>query len=97
MTGCAVTRGQESAGQYVDDATITTRVKSRFAKDPTVSAMRIHVDTMKGVVHLTGTAKSEAERRQAVELARAVPDVKGVYDDMKVESASSDTGAGATR
>ena len=34
------------------------------------------------VVHLTGTAKSEAERRQAVELARAVPDVKGVQDDM---------------
>ena len=57
MTGCAVTGGQETTGQYVDDATITTRVKTRFAKDPTVSAMRINVETMKGVVQLSGNRR----------------------------------------
>lgn len=91
VTGCAVTRGQESTGQYVDDATITTRVKTRFAKDPTVSAMRIKVDTMKGVVNLNGTAKSNAERDQAVNLARSVPGVTDVQNNITVESASSDT------
>ena len=90
-TGCAVTSGQESTGQYVDDATITTRVKTRFAKDPTVSAMRINVGTMKGVVQLGGFAKSEAERQQAGQLAASVPGVKDVRNDIKLESASSDT------
>jgi osmotically-inducible protein OsmY len=91
MTGCAVTSGQESTGQYVDDAAITTRVKTRFAKDPTVSAMRIKVQTMKGVVQLTGFAKTEAEREQAAQLASSVPGVREVKNDVQVESASSDS------
>jgi hyperosmotically inducible protein len=90
VTGCAVTGGQETTGQYVDDATITTRVKTRFAKDPTVSAMRIKVDTMKGVVQLSGNAKSQAERDQAAQLAAAVPGVTNVKNDIQVETASSD-------
>ena len=89
-TGCAVTKGQETTGQYVDDATITTRVKTRYAKDPTVSAMHIHVDTMKGVVHLTGTAKSDAERAQAEKLAASTPDVKSVQNDIRLDTTSSD-------
>jgi hyperosmotically inducible periplasmic protein len=90
VAGCAVTKGQESTGQYVDDATITTHVKARFAKDPTVSAMHIHVDTMKGVVQLSGSAKTDAERRQAETLASTITGVKEVKNDIKVESASSD-------
>src|SRR2546423_11082752 len=91
VAGCAVTKGQESTGQYVDDATITTRVKARFAKDPTVSATHIKVETMKGAVQLSGTAKSEAERDQAVQLARSVPGVTDVKNNIQVESASSDS------
>ena len=91
VAGCAVTSGQESTGQYVDDATITTHVKARFAKDPTVSAMRINVDTMKGVVQLSGFAKNDAERKQAETLASTVSGVKEVKNDIKVESAASDT------
>ena len=91
ITGCAVTGGQETTGQYVDDATITTRVKTRFAKDPTVSAMRIHVETMKGVVQLNGNAKSQAERDQAAQLASSVPGVTKVENHLRVESATSDS------
>ena len=40
FTGCAVTSGQSTVGQAVDDATISTRVKARMAQDPNVSAMR---------------------------------------------------------
>jgi hyperosmotically inducible protein len=52
--------------------------------------MHIKVDTMKGVVTLSGAAKSEAERMQAEKLAASVPDVKSVQNDIKVESTSSD-------
>src|SRR5690349_4043345 len=69
VSGCAVTRGHETAGEYADDATITTRVKTRFAKDPSVSAMHIHVNTDKGMVTMSGTAKSQAEREHAQTIA----------------------------
>jgi len=97
VAGCAVTKGQETTGQYVDDATITTHVKARFAKDPTVSATHIKVDTMKGVVHLSGNAKSEAEREQAVQLARSISGVTDVKNDIHVESVSSDTNSSTNR
>ncbi|MEY2689460.1 MAG: hypothetical protein RL375_3659, partial [Pseudomonadota bacterium] len=47
-SGCAVTRGQESAGAYVDDSVITTAVKARFVGDKTVDATAISVETLKG-------------------------------------------------
>ena len=50
--GCAVTRDQSTVGEYVDDATITTRVKAKFAEDPTVSAMAISVETYGAAVRL---------------------------------------------
>jgi len=78
-----------SAGQYVDDATITTRVKSRFASDDTVSATRIKVETVKGVVELSGNVASEAEREQAVKIAKAVPDVRGVRNNLTIQASGS--------
>ena len=83
-TGCAVTSGQESTGAYVDDATITTRVKSRMAEDKTVAASRISVETLKGVVQLSGFAVSEAERQRAAQIAASVPGVKQVQNAVVV-------------
>lgn len=74
-TGCSVARNQQSVGSYVDDAGITTAVKAKFAEDKTVAATSISVETMKGVVQLSGFAKSQAEKDRAAALAR---DVKGV-------------------
>ncbi|MBN8637008.1 MAG: BON domain-containing protein [Anaerolineae bacterium] len=82
--GCAVTREQSTVGQYVDDTTITTRVKAKFAEDSTVSAMAISVETLKGVVQLSGFAKSMAERSKAEELARGTPGVASVKNDIVV-------------
>ncbi len=84
-TGCAVTREQSTVGQYVDDATITTRVKAKFAEDSTVSAMAISVETLKGVVQLSGFAKSNAERSKAEDLARATPGVVNIKNDIVVK------------
>lgn len=84
--GCAVTSGQSSVGQYVDDATISTRVKARFAEDPGVSALRLQVETLNGTVQLAGFAASQAEKDRAGQIARAVPDVKDVRNNIIVRS-----------
>ena len=86
LTGCAVTSGQSSAGEYVDDATITTQVKAKFAEDPQVSAMRIKVETLKGEVELSGFATSDAEKQRAADIARGVKNVKMVRNNIVVKA-----------
>jgi osmotically-inducible protein OsmY len=86
LQGCAVARDQQSVGSYVDDATLTTRVKAKFAEDSTVSAMSISVETLKGVVQLSGFAKSETERAKAESLARSVSGVASVRNDIIVRA-----------
>jgi hyperosmotically inducible protein len=88
-TGCAVTDRQSTVGNYVDDTTISTRVKAKMAADPDVSAMRIQVETLNGTVQLSGFAKSQDEKDKAAALARAVPDVKEVRNNIIVRPAGS--------
>lgn len=83
-TGCAVTRGQESVGAYVDDTTITTRVKSRFVENTDVDASAISVETLKGTVMLSGFAKSMREKSTAEEIARSVNGVKEVKNEIAI-------------
>ena len=83
-TGCAVTRDQESVGAYIDDSALTTRVKAKFAADPSVSAMAIGVETLKGTVQLTGFAKSGEEKSKAEMLARSTSGVQSVRNDILV-------------
>ncbi|WP_043114947.1 BON domain-containing protein [Solimonas soli] len=85
-SGCAVTRGQSTAGEYVDDATITTKVKAKFAEDATVSAMAISVETLQGVVQLSGFAKNQAEKDRAAQLASSTVGVKSVKNAIVVKS-----------
>ena len=82
--GCAVTRDQSTVAEYVDDATVTTRVKAKLAENPTVSAMSISVETLKGTVQLSGFAKSAAERNMAGDLARNTSGVKAVKNDIVI-------------
>lgn len=82
--GCAVGRGQSTAGAYVDDAAITTAVKAKFVEDKTVAASSISVETLNGTVQLSGFAKSGAEKSQAEAIARSVKNVKSVRNDITV-------------
>ncbi|HEY8906942.1 MAG TPA: BON domain-containing protein [Rhodoferax sp.] len=79
-TGCAVGRHQETVGAYVDDAGITTLVKARMAENGAVSATAISVETLNGVVMLSGFAKSASEKNTAEGIARGVKNVKSVRD-----------------
>jgi hyperosmotically inducible protein len=83
-TGCAVIRGQETPGAYVDDVAITTAVKAKFVEDKTVDAGAIKVETLNGTVALSGFAKSNAERAQAEYLARNTRGVREVRNSLTV-------------
>ena len=83
-TGCAVSRGQETVGAYVDDAGITTLVKSRMAESKLVSASSISVETLNGTVMLSGFAKNATEKTEAERIARGVNNVKLVKNEIAV-------------
>lgn len=82
--GCAVTRGQETVGAYVDDATITTQVKGRFVENKEVDAASIHIETLNGTVLLSGFAKSATEKVTAEQIARKVNGVKSVRNEIAI-------------
>ena len=82
--GCAVTRGQETVGAYVDDATITTQIKSRFVENKDVDAASIKVETLNGTVMLSGFAKNATEKATAETIARKVNGVKSVRNEIAV-------------
>ncbi|MDT7517407.1 BON domain-containing protein [Rhodoferax sp. TBRC 17660] len=71
-------------GAYVDDATITTQVKSRFVESKEVDAGAISVETMKGTVMLSGFAKSVLEKNSAERIARGVSGVRAVKNEVSV-------------
>ena len=81
-SGCAVSRGQETVGAYIDDAGITTLVKSRFFEDKDVAGSSISVETLKGTVLLSGFAKSSLERNKAESIARGVKGVTAVRNEI---------------
>ena len=74
----------KTVGQTIDDTAITTRVKTAMLNDPLVGGLRIDVDTFKGAVTLSGQVKSQAERDQAMTLARRVSGVTEVKDALQV-------------
>ena len=82
--GCAVIRGQETTGAYIDDAAITTAVKARFVENKDVDAASIKVETMKGEVMLSGFAKNSTEKSSAESLARNVKGVRTVRNEIAV-------------
>jgi osmotically-inducible protein OsmY len=78
----------KTVGETIDDATITTRVKTAFINDPAVGALRIDVDTFKGVVTLSGRVKSKDEEAKAIALARSIKGVTQVKSTLQIEPGS---------
>lgn len=86
MVSCAAIEGRETAGEYVDDATITTKVKAEIVKDPDLKVTQIGVETFKGTVQLSGFVDSAAKSSKAAQLAAAVNGVKQVKNDIVVKN-----------
>jgi hypothetical protein len=85
--GCRSTTGQ-STGEWVDDKTITARVKTALAATKIDTLTKVDVDTLQGTVYLTGIVDSEETRRRAVEAARNVSGVKNVESRLQVAGAA---------
>ncbi|MCE2907806.1 MAG: hypothetical protein RLZZ341_923 [Pseudomonadota bacterium] len=83
-SGCAVSRGQQTTGAYIDDASITTQVKSRMLSNPDVAGTSISVETLNGTVLLSGFAKSALEKSTAERIARDVNGVKSVRNEIAI-------------
>ena len=84
VSGCAVTRGQETVGAYVDDSAITTAVKARMIDNKNVDASSISVETLNGTVMLSGFAKSASEKTVAESVTWKVNGVKSVKNEIAV-------------
>ncbi|HSI59351.1 MAG TPA: BON domain-containing protein [Ideonella sp.] len=84
LPGCAVTRGQSTVGEYIDDTAITTAVKAKFVESKAVDASSISVETLEGTVMLSGFAKSSTEKASAESIARSVKGVKSVKNELAV-------------
>jgi len=85
LSGCTSTPTQRNAAEYVDDATISTKVKAAFIGDADVSLSDIEVETYRGVVQLSGFADSEMEADRATQLAQNVHGVKDVKNDIRLK------------
>jgi hyperosmotically inducible protein len=66
------------------DPGLTAAVKAKLLADPTVGGLKIDVDTLNGVVTLTGTVKSAAEKAEAVRIANDTTGVRAVTDNLKI-------------
>jgi osmotically-inducible protein OsmY len=74
----------KTVGETVDDATITTRVKTALINAPDVAALSIDVDTFKGVVTLSGRVKTPDEASRAMNVARGIDGVREVKSALQV-------------
>ena len=83
--GCAATDTRESTGQYLDDSVITTRVKTAIFNEPSLKVLQINVETYKSVVQLSGFVNTGADMNKAVDVAREVPGVQSVRNDLRLK------------
>jgi len=86
-SGCNLIKGKETTGQYVDDATLSTRAKAALVKDSTVSATDFDIQVYKGNVTLTGVAKNAGEVNRAMDDIKAVPGVVSVKNATRLATA----------
>ena len=82
MAGCAAMSGRETAGEYVDDATITTKVKATIIDQ--LGLKQIGVETMQDVVQLSGFVNSQQIKDRAGNIARSISGVRDVHNNLIV-------------
>jgi hyperosmotically inducible protein len=92
MAACTATRTQKTAGEQLDDSTVTAKVKTALARDPATSAYRIDVETFRGDVQLNGFVESADMKSSATRVAKSVEGVKQVSNNLKVQTSERTAG-----
>jgi osmotically-inducible protein OsmY len=85
LAACTSTTGK-TAGESVDDVTITSEVKTKLAAEKMSTLTKIGVDTDRRTVYLTGTVDNAEMRIRAEEIARSVKHVSGVVNNLTVRA-----------
>ena len=82
LGACAGTGPQRSTGEVIDDASLTTRVKTNLVRAKGIDSTDISVDTFRGNVMLSGFVKDREQKQRAVDVATATPGVRQVTDNL---------------
>jgi hyperosmotically inducible periplasmic protein len=88
--------GGRSVGDKVDDAMITTKVKSKLSTEHVKNLVKVDVDTKNGVVHLQGTVPTLKDKAEAERLARDTKGVVRVMNDLKVAGSTDSSSPAAS-
>lgn len=83
--GDSIERRADQAGQAIDDATITAAVKSKYLLDDTLKGLQISVDTVQGVVSLTGMVQNDAAKELATQIAQNTDGVVRVDNQLTIQ------------
>jgi hyperosmotically inducible protein len=85
LASCSTAHHHESTGQYIDSATITSKVKMKLLADKEVNGLPISVKTYKNTVQLSGFVNTPYQRLKAEEIAKTVPGVEYVEDSLLIK------------
>ena len=85
LAGCTATATDRTAGRFIDDGTLTGRVKTALVRDAARVATEVNVTTYRGVVQLSGFVDSESDKNQAAQVARSVQGVESLHNDLRVK------------
>jgi osmotically-inducible protein OsmY len=85
LLGCAGSRTRESTGEYIDDSTISAKVKTALHADKDVSGFQVQVETFKGVVQLSGFVDRPIQAQKAEQIARQVNGVQEVKNNITIK------------
>jgi len=83
--GCASTPSQAENAEYADDTAINSKIKTMLSNEPSFSSDQINVETFMGEVELTGIVRSSADMDIAIDIARSVPGVKSVKNNLQIK------------
>ncbi len=77
---------KQSAGEYVDDAVVTTKIRAAIVAEKNLSNFDIGVETIDGVTTLTGAVDTDEQKQAAERVTKEVEGVRRVNNDLKVKS-----------
>ena len=81
-TGCAVTSGRETAGNYARDKEIIAKIKAKMYKDPVVKGTQVEVQCHNGEVQLSGFVETPEAKQRAAEIAQTTSGVVNVHNNL---------------
>lgn len=85
LSACSTGQKHGTVGRYVEDSSITTNVKAAIFQDPDLSTAEINVETLNGIVRLSGFVSQSAQIPKAGQVAQGVEGVKDVKNSLTVK------------